>query len=101
MRVEEIMSRRVVTVELDDTLETVKDIFDHVRFHHLLVVEHGKLFGLLSDRDLLKALSPNIGTLLRDHPGPCHPCQKGAPDRGPKASDPSRVGRSKPGGSPF
>ena len=63
MRVEEIMSRRVVTVELDDTLETVKELFDNVRFHHLLVVENGKLFGVLSDRDLLKALSPNIDTI--------------------------------------
>lgn len=56
------MARKVVTVELDDTLKTIKDIFDHARFHHLLVVESGKLFGVISDRDLLKALSPNIGS---------------------------------------
>jgi acetoin utilization protein AcuB len=62
MTVQNIMSRRVVTVELDDRLETVKEIFDNLHFHHLLVVEEGKLFGVVSDRDLLKALSPNLGT---------------------------------------
>lgn len=62
MKVEQIMSKPVVTVELDDTLATVKHIFDNAKFHHLLAVERGKLFGVLSDRDLLKAISPFIGT---------------------------------------
>lgn len=62
MNVSEIMSKHVVTVEFDDRLSTVKDIFDNAKFHHLLVVEGGKLFGVLSDRDLLKSISPNIGT---------------------------------------
>jgi len=64
MNVEKIMSKRVVTVEMDDSLKAVKEIFDNVRFHHLLVVESGRLFGVISDRDLLKALSPNIGTII-------------------------------------
>ena len=64
MNVEKIMSKRIVTVEMDDSLKVVKEIFDNVRFHHLLVVELGKLFGVVSDRDLLKALSPNIGTIV-------------------------------------
>jgi acetoin utilization protein AcuB len=63
MRIEGIMTRKIVTVELDDTLSTVKDIFDNLRFHHLLVVESEKLIGVVSDRDLLKAISPNIGTM--------------------------------------
>ena len=62
MIVQTIMTKKVVTVELDDRLATVKDIFDNLQFHHLLVVDEGKLFGVLSDRDLLKALSPNLGT---------------------------------------
>ena len=60
----EIMSRRIVTVELDDTLEAIKKIFDSTKFHHLLVVEEGKLWGVISDRDLLRALSPFIGTTV-------------------------------------
>ena len=62
MSVEKLMSRQVVTVELDDTLRTVQDIFAHAKFHHLLVVEEGRLYGVLSDRDLLKAISPRIAT---------------------------------------
>jgi acetoin utilization protein AcuB len=63
MTVEQIMSTRVVTVEMDDKLEVVKDVFDSMGFHHLLVVEEGrKLYGIVSDRDLLRALSPYAGT---------------------------------------
>lgn len=67
MSVTKIMSKKIVTVELDDTLATVKEIFDNVKFHHLLVVEKGRLFGVLSDRDLLKAMSPNLGTAAETH----------------------------------
>ena len=63
MLLSDIMSRPVVTVEFDDRLREVKEIFDRLRFHHLLVVDNGKLFGVVSDRDLLKALSPFLGTL--------------------------------------
>lgn len=63
MRVKDIMTSKVVAVGLDDTLATVKDIFDNMKFHHLVVVEEGRLFGIVSDRDLLKALSPNLGTI--------------------------------------
>lgn len=60
MGIKDIMSDRVVTVEMDDTLLTVKNIFDNTRFHHLLVVGDNKLLGVVSDRDLLRALSPYI-----------------------------------------
>jgi acetoin utilization protein AcuB len=48
-------------------LSTVKEIFDNAKFHHLLVTENGKLFGVVSDRDLLKAISPNIGTMTETY----------------------------------
>jgi acetoin utilization protein AcuB len=57
------MSKPVVTVSLDDTLHVVKEIFKNANFHHLLVVEAGKLYGVLSDRDLLKCISPFIETV--------------------------------------
>jgi acetoin utilization protein AcuB len=63
MELRSIMTARVVTVEVDDTLEVVKQIFDAMKFHHLLVVDTGKtLCGVISDRDLLRALSPYVGT---------------------------------------
>lgn len=61
--VRQIMSKDPFAVRLDDSLKKVKAIFDSHRFHHLLVVESNKLFGIISDRDLLKALSPRLGTL--------------------------------------
>ncbi|WP_339725947.1 CBS domain-containing protein [uncultured Paraglaciecola sp.] len=63
MLVEKIMSKPVVTVTLDDNLRMVKHLFENAKFHHLMVVEEGKLFGVLSDRDLLRAISPFIGTV--------------------------------------
>lgn len=57
------MSDSVVTVEMDDTLRIVKEIFDKANFHHLLVVESKKLVGVLSQVDLYKSLSPNIGAI--------------------------------------
>ena len=61
--VSQIMSRRVVTVEMYDRIEVVKEIFDNVQFNHLLVVdENNQLQGVLSQRDLVRALSPNLGT---------------------------------------
>ena len=62
MKIEKIMTKNVVTVKMDDTLGKVKEIFSNNMFHHLLVVEDKKLFGVISDRDLLKALSPSIDT---------------------------------------
>ena len=64
MSVKNIMTTAVVTIEMDDPLSMVKEIFDKVNFHHLLVVESGILCGIVSDRDLLRAISPNIGTFL-------------------------------------
>jgi acetoin utilization protein AcuB len=65
-----IMTKKVVTVSLDDDLAAVKEIFDKAGFHHLLVAEHGILYGVISYSDLLNALSPFIGTDFetnRDH----------------------------------
>ncbi|MBU2115588.1 MAG: CBS domain-containing protein, partial [Gammaproteobacteria bacterium] len=62
LNVAQLMTQKPVSVSPDDSLAVVKQIFDHVKFHHVLVVEQGMLLGVLSDRDLFKALSPHIGT---------------------------------------
>jgi acetoin utilization protein AcuB len=62
MKVGDIMSTRLVSVHLDDTLEVIKEIFDSAEIHHLLVVTDAELYGIISDRDLLRALSPFIGS---------------------------------------
>ena len=59
----QIMNRKIVTVEMDDGLHVINDIFRHVKFHHLLVIQGKSLVGVISDRDFLKAISPFIHTL--------------------------------------
>jgi len=63
MTVETIMSQKIVTVEMDETLERIREIFEQHRFHHLLVVSGRRLMGVISDRDLLKSISPFVDTL--------------------------------------
>jgi acetoin utilization protein AcuB len=62
MSIKHIMTHSPVTVSMDDPLSRVKEIFDRHGFHHVLVVEGERLAGVISDRDLLKALSPHVGT---------------------------------------
>lgn len=62
MKVYEVMTERVVSVDMDDRLTVIKEILDSAPFRHLLVVEDGLLQGVISDRDLLRCLSPFIGT---------------------------------------
>lgn len=56
-----IMTRHVVTITMDDSLRRVREIFNSVWFHHLVVVDAGRVVGVLSDRDLLRNLSPFVG----------------------------------------
>ena len=59
----EIMTSKVVTIEMDDSLAVIRDIFRKVKFHHLIVVDGAKIVGLITDRDFLKAISPYVDTL--------------------------------------
>ena len=58
-----IMTSRVVTIEMDDSLEVIQSVFRRVKFHHLVVVDEGKIVGIISDRDFFKAISPFVNTL--------------------------------------
>ncbi|MBU1192026.1 MAG: CBS domain-containing protein [Gammaproteobacteria bacterium] len=63
MKIERLMTTRLITVDMDVTLKEIRDLFEKASFHHLLVTENGKLVGIISDRDILKWSSPFIGTL--------------------------------------
>ncbi len=63
MKIASIMTRNVYTVDIDDSLKTIRDIFGFDAFHHILVEDGRRLVGVISDRDLLRALSPFLGTL--------------------------------------
>ncbi len=63
MLVRDAMTRHVITISMDATLREVKQVFDAAPFHHLIVTEHGKVVGVLSDRDLLRNISPFLGKM--------------------------------------
>lgn len=63
MGVANIMSKRVVSVYMDDSLQSLRELFTATGFHHLVVVHDNKLQGIISDRDLLKAVSPFVDTI--------------------------------------
>lgn len=60
MKVKDIMTTRPISVSPEENMWAVKRVFDKHLFHHILVVEQGRLVGVLSDRDYLKTVSPNV-----------------------------------------
>ena len=63
IKVASIMTEKVLKVRMDDSIGTIREILENFEFHHLLVVERRKLVGILSDRDVLKVISPFLDTL--------------------------------------
>jgi acetoin utilization protein AcuB len=61
--VETMMTTGLVTVSPDTPLLDAQRLFAEHRFHHLPVVEKDELVGVISDRDILRALSPFVDTL--------------------------------------
>ncbi len=64
MTVGEIMTGTVLTVAMDDTVSEARRLFDAHRFHHLLVIDRERLVGVVSDRDILRAVSPFVGKYM-------------------------------------
>ena len=58
MRVEDLMTSKVFTVEQHDMIDRVFFLLHYEKVRHLPVVEKGKVVGIVSDRDLYKALGP-------------------------------------------
>lgn len=67
MTVDGIMSRDLVTVDPGTALTDIRKRLQEGGFHHLLVVENGELLGVISDRDVLRALSPFLDTYTEQH----------------------------------
>lgn len=58
MRVEELMIEKVFTVAPNDLIDRVFFLINYEKIRHLPVLEKGKVIGIVSDRDLYKALGP-------------------------------------------
>lgn len=50
---EEIMSRSIITVDIEESLTKAGDLMDHNGVRHLGVTEGGKIIGVISVRDLI------------------------------------------------
>lgn len=61
MNVDAIMTSRLVTVNAEASVAEVRRLFNEHSFHHLLVLDAGRLRGVITDRDLLANLSPFVG----------------------------------------
>jgi CBS domain-containing membrane protein len=53
--VRDLMQTRLVTISADERLSTVEDIMTLGRVRHMPVVRAGRLVGVVSERDLLRA----------------------------------------------
>jgi acetoin utilization protein AcuB len=58
MKVSELMARKLFTVAPDDTVEAAVRLLRQRGVRHLLVIKGGRLVGILSDRDLKRAMDP-------------------------------------------
>lgn len=61
-RVREIMTKNVVSISLDETLDLVNEIMENGHIRHMPVTQGGRVIGVVSQRDLLRArLSSVLG----------------------------------------
>ncbi len=58
------MTHPVEMISMDDTIKTIRGMFEANRYHHLIVQgDDHQCVGVVSDRDLLKNISPFVGKL--------------------------------------
>jgi len=63
MKAQDIMIKNVICVDMDERLPNIRKLMESHGFHHLPVTEKGKLAGIISDRDLLRLISPFIDSV--------------------------------------
>jgi CBS domain-containing protein len=61
IRVRDIMQEKIVTISVSERLSTVEDIMTLGRVRHMPVVRRGRLVGVVSERDLLRASLSTLG----------------------------------------
>ncbi len=67
MTVAEIMTTKVITATMDDTLGGIRKVLELNRCHHIPIIEDNRLVGIVSDRDVLKDLSPDADMASADN----------------------------------
>ncbi len=67
MSLVKIMTKDIISLELDDDLSKAKEVFATNKIHHILITDKKVLVGVITDRDLYKHLSPTLGTHKETH----------------------------------
>lgn len=68
MKIAKLMTKDLITLNLDDSLNKAKVLFSRHKIHHILVLDdEDKLAGIITDRDLFMHLSPTVGTSKESH----------------------------------
>lgn len=62
--VSEVMTRQVVTCDRNDTVAGIMERMTHGKFRHVPVAQHGRLIGIVSIGDAVKA---RLSQLEREH----------------------------------
>jgi len=62
MTIADIMSRDPECVAPGTSLMEIRQLLHQRGFHHLLVLDEGSLVGVISDRDVLRTVSPFLNT---------------------------------------
>jgi len=64
LTVNDVMTQPVVSITMDDSIRVIRDMFESNKYHHLVVQgDSHECVGVISDRDLLKNISPFVGKL--------------------------------------
>lgn len=66
MPIADIMTRKLVTVSPSLSIGELQPMFHQFHIHHLLVVEDDRLVGVISDRDVLRNISPFVHTAAEE-----------------------------------
>lgn len=67
-RIRDIMTTQIFTLHMDDSLRTAMSLFERERFHHVVILEQNQVRGVVSDRDILKSVSPFLNNPLLERP---------------------------------
>ena len=63
MEISQLMTRRVIAIDMDDDLSLARTLLGRARIHHLPVTDsRNRVVGIVSDRDVLRWLSPFMDT---------------------------------------
>jgi len=66
MPIADIMTRKLITISPELSIGEIQPMFRQFHIHHLLVVEDARLVGVISDRDVLRNVSPFVNTAAED-----------------------------------